>query len=934
MNGCARRLSGTGLLVALLAFATPPLGATTTVPLGTASGGIGVYYNDNGGGENALNAAYVRAQFSYSNTNGSEFNFDSTPLAGTGGAVSFYSLFQAVPNQFGLDLVLKAPSWDGSVALPVVTAKDNVNNTLAGATSAGPVTWAISGYTGSTDGPANPLNAIINSVFRGGTGANDGVVLTVQSISHVGTVYTQHIEGEFHTDGLVHWYTPSTPDGPVGNIQLTGTFFFVGDVSYDSAGDPGTDLIDFYAGSVSLSAEVVCGARYVNTATGQDFFPGPTPNYCRNLVAPCKTIQRTVDLSCPGDVVNVAAGTYPEQVTIPKALTVHGAGKTLTIIRPTSVAANTTSLSSGNPIAPIVLVTGAGPVAIDNLKVDGSGAAFNACSPGYMGVYYRNASGALDNVHVTSVVHPSALGCQSVVGILAQSGGAGSTNLAITASMIDNYGKNGITCNEAATTCNISGTTVTGRGPVGLGDAAQNGIQLGFGASGSVVGCEAHDNNYTPATDCATGILLAGVDGVLVQGNTVDGNLCDILVEGDGNTLDGNVVQPAGLFPFSILGNGNDSTRNVVDGSGSDGVYVDGTGNTFTCNRIVNSAGAGFFFDSSFAGGTGSGVGAPNDVHSNSITGNAVGLDAGALDPGGPSIAASGNWWGCVAGPGNPGCDTVTGNAGATPVAPAPPTCVNCSADAQCTDGLACNGAETCNLGTNVCQPGTAVVCPAPTQCEASVTCQEPSGGCLATPKPNDTICNDGQVCTVGDTCQGGVCTGGPGGDADNDGDCDLAEAACGCNGSDANEVCILPNRLVGRGGNLAGEVIMNWNTPTVRRVPVATDPSCATLGECTAGRCTGGRIYDLCTTDADCNLPADTCRVIINWADTADLALTYARIRRTAVGGFTPVTPGCSRKVNVALDPTRRITRLKLLASGTIDLRLRKDRDVIQFVR
>jgi hypothetical protein len=100
------------------------------------------------------------------------------------------------------------------------------------------------------------------------------------------------------------------------------------------------------------------------------------------------------------------------------------------------------------------------------------------------------------------------------------------------------------------------------------------------------------------------------------------------------------------------------------------------------------------------------------------------------------------------------------------------------------------------------------------------------------------------------------------------------------------------------------------------------------------AGRCTAGEIYDLCTTDADCDLPADSCRVIINWADTPDLALTYARIRHTDVGGFTPVAPGCSRKVNVALDPGRRITRLKLLASGTIDLRLRKDRDVIQFVR
>jgi hypothetical protein len=204
----------------------------------------------------------------------------------------------------------------------------------------------------------------------------------------------------------------------------------------------------------------------------------------------------------------------------------------------------------------------------------------------------------------------------------------------------------------------------------------------------------------------------------------------------------------------------------------------------------------------------------------------------------------------------------------------------------------------------------------------------------VATPKPNDTICNDGAPCTVGDTCQGGVCTGGPGGDADNDGDCDATEATCGCNANDANEVCVLPNRLVGRGGNLAGEVIMNWHTPTLSKIPVATDPSCASLGECTAGRCTKGSIYDLCTTDADCDLPPDSCRAIINWVETADLSLTFARIRTTAVPGFTPVTPGCSRKVNISIDPNRRNTTLRLLATGTVDGRLRRDRDTLRYRR
>ena len=122
--------------------------AVTTVPLGKANGVVGIYYNNNGNGELPTNQAYIRAQFSDTNTNGLVFNFDTTPLPGTGGAISWASLFQVVPNQFGLDLVLKSASSDGSVTIPTLDAYDNGNNSLPGRVLAGPVTWAISGYTG------------------------------------------------------------------------------------------------------------------------------------------------------------------------------------------------------------------------------------------------------------------------------------------------------------------------------------------------------------------------------------------------------------------------------------------------------------------------------------------------------------------------------------------------------------------------------------------------------------------------------------------------------------------------------------------------------------------------------------------------------------------------------------------------------------------
>src|SRR6185436_17385831 len=108
--------------------------------------------------------------------------------------------------------------------------------------------------------------------------------------------------------------------------------------------------------------------------------------------------------------------------------------------------------------------------------------------------------------------------------------------------------------------------------------------------------------------------------------------------------------------------------------------------------------------------------------------------------------------------------------------------------------------------------------------------------------------------------------------------------------------------------------VLLNWYSPTVRKAQIASDPACAGAGAglCSAGRCTAGKVYDLCTTNADCDQPADTCRVIVNYADTSDNRLLYARFGKVDVGGFVSGTPsptlpivvayGCSKKVDVVI--------------------------------
>src|SRR5437667_5313511 len=155
---------------------------------------------------------------------------------------------------------------------------------------------------------------------------------------------------------------------------------------------------------------------------------------------------------------------FSEQVVINKPLTLEGAGMGMTSIKPAMVSANTSSLFSGAQIAAILLVDGTTGVAVSDLTIDGSAAAFNACSPGYVGIFYRASSGVIQDTRVTHIHHPLASGCQAVLGIFVQSGNGGpglNSHVAILQNMVDDYGKNGITANEPGTSDLVGNKSAT-----------------------------------------------------------------------------------------------------------------------------------------------------------------------------------------------------------------------------------------------------------------------------------------------------------------------------------------------------------------------------------------------------------------------------------------------------------------------------------------
>ncbi len=84
------------------------------------------------------------------------------------------------------------------------------------------------------------------------------------------------------------------------------------------------------------------------------------------------------------------------------------------------------------------------------------------------------------------------------------------------------------------------------------------------------------------------------------------------------------------------------------------------------------------------------------------------------------------------------------------------------SAGETCDDGNPCTLQDSCN-GAGACG-GTPKVCNSPpnTQCyEAGGTCNSANGNCTYSPKPINTACNDGDACTYNDVCNGaGACGG------------------------------------------------------------------------------------------------------------------------------------------------------------------------------
>jgi len=132
-----------------------------------------------------------------------------------------------------------------------------------------------------------------------------------------------------------------------------------------------------------------------------------------------------------------------------------------------------------------------------------------------------------------------------------------------------------------------------------------------------------------------------------------------------------------------------------------------------------------------------------------------------------------------------------------------------------CDDGSVCTLGETCKGVT--CQGGAALAC-SPGQGACPAQC-DPIKGCVGSSAQNGTACDDGNVCTAGDACWSGSCVGKP---------------VCGCQ-SDADCAATQPPACAGVPICLAGKCAVDAS----KALPCdSTDATACELDVCQAKGC------------------------------------------------------------------------------------------------
>ena len=303
-------------------------------------------------------------------------------------------------------------------------------------------------------------------------------------------------------------------------------------------------------------------------------------------------------------------------ILIPDGFTLDGRGRRITAVDP----------PDGHFLGAIV--QNAGRNAHVRNVVIAANALASVCDPAgppdqrLAGILLADASGSVIGTRVLDI-NQGRSGCQEGTGIAVRAGAEVARSVQILGNRVEGYQKTGILVNGNAD-ASVRLNRVVGLGPVDF--IGQNGIQLGFGARGTVSLNRIAQNIYTgndaagagiliwqagtpveittnEIDDCDVGVRLIASEGAVVELNRIANSTYDaIAVDGStGDTVGSLIV--ANLLSFNAVGiglYGSGARLTTVENNAlyeqlGYGVFIDAAAsdNTLDANRVQRTRGTG-----------------------------------------------------------------------------------------------------------------------------------------------------------------------------------------------------------------------------------------------------------------------------------------------------------------------------------------------------
>lgn len=394
---------------------------------------------------------------------------------------------------------------------------------------------------------------------------------------------------------------------------------------------------------------------------------------CGDAANPCDTIQNGISVANPGDEIQIAAGSFSENVLIDKSLTLRGAGQSATTIFPASSAPNPCGNSSlcGGTASNVILVR-SDAVKIFDLTVDGDNPALNsgvsvsgADIDARNGIITDNINGNFNGLEVGHVTIRNVFlrGVQTSDGagfyihdntVDNIRGGASSIalfNFVGSGSFERNLVQN---CNDAIASNWSNGI----RFLENRVDGCLSGIHTdNSGGNGGSPTEDLIENNSIDCLDPAQGgygiFVFVPYQAVQTRNNKVTRCSVGAAVFGQSEFI-ANPVYPE--FAFNRFENNVIGALATTNSNYGTTLYSTDARAIFTGNTLLNNQDQGFYFEAQ------SGFTTDIQAHFNRVYGSGkAGAELNAAETGTYALNLENNWWGCNAGPGVAGsaCDQI-----------------------------------------------------------------------------------------------------------------------------------------------------------------------------------------------------------------------------------------------------------------------------------